>query len=98
MLRMLARNKAVAAGLKELRADLARRLHQRLGLGASDLVKLSEIDCAVPGCGDIETAVLVMRWGMKTQAVRIPKRLEALTEEDLAEAATKARVGWPASG
>jgi hypothetical protein len=95
MLRMLDK-KAAAAGSKALRADLALRLHQRLDLGADDLVKLSEIDCAVPGCGDIETAVLIMRHGQKTQAVRIAKRLEALTDDDLADAVAQARRAWPA--
>jgi hypothetical protein len=47
---------------------------------------ISEIDCGDPACPGLETIILVMREGEATQAVKVRKPLEDITEADLREA------------
>ncbi|CAN1536564.1 hypothetical protein MCEMSEM23_01593 [Rhabdaerophilaceae bacterium] len=47
---------------------------------------ISEIDCADPGCPGLETIILVMREGEATQAVKITKGMDVITEDDVRDA------------
>ena len=44
---------------------------------------VNEIACNDPSCPGVETVILVMETGRKTWAVKIPKAVEAVTEEDV---------------
>ena len=47
---------------------------------------ISEIDCGDPACPGLETIILVMREGEATQAVKVRKPMQDVTEADIAEA------------
>jgi hypothetical protein len=47
---------------------------------------ISEIDCGDLACPGLETIILVMREGEATQAVKIRKPMETVTEADIQEA------------
>ena len=49
-------------------------------------VSVSERDCGDPGCGGTRTIVLMMHPGRATEAVKIDKPLEQVTQSDLADA------------
>jgi hypothetical protein len=57
-----------------------------LALPPRSSVTVSEILCPDPGCPDLETVILVMRPGQKTQAFKIRLPIPAVTEQDLEEA------------
>lgn len=57
-----------------------------LGSDPPVTLTISEIDCGDPACPGIETIILVMREGEATQAVKIRKTMEDITEEDVIEA------------
>lgn len=59
------------------------RVRELLGLVPQDVVSVSEIACAEPGCPDVETVILVMRAGERTRAARIPLAIEYIGEADL---------------
>jgi hypothetical protein len=44
---------------------------------------VNEIACNDPGCPGIETVILVMEPGQKTRALKIPKTLDEVTEQDI---------------
>jgi hypothetical protein len=54
-----------------------------LALPDAATVSVSEIACGEPGCGGVETVVLVMRPGRKTEAVKVKMGLGLVTEETL---------------
>ena len=54
--------------------------------GPDVVLKLNEIVCADPACPGIETVVLVMRPGTRTQALKIGKPMAEITAEDVAAA------------
>jgi hypothetical protein len=60
----------------------------RAALQSSDdtAVTVNEIVCADPGCPGIETVILVMEPSAKTRAYKIPKALDAVTEQDIGQA------------
>jgi hypothetical protein len=62
--------------------------HARTVVGADDdtAVSVSEHDCGEPGCCGARTIVLVMRPKRPTEAVRINKPLEQVTQADLSDA------------
>jgi len=62
--------------------------HARTVVGADDdtAVSVNEHDCDEPGCCGARTIVLVMRPKRPTEAVRIDKPLEQVTQADLSEA------------
>ena len=47
---------------------------------------VNEIVCLDPGCPGTETVILVMHPGRKTQAAKIAKPIDEVTEDDVAEA------------
>ena len=49
-------------------------------------VSVSERVCGDPGCGGTRTIVLMMHPGRATEAVKIDKPLEQVTQSDLADA------------
>ncbi len=44
---------------------------------------VNEIACNDPGCPGIETVILVMEPGRKTRALKVPKPLDEVTEQDI---------------
>lgn len=44
---------------------------------------VNEIACNDPGCPGIETVILVMEPGKKTQALKVQKTLDEITEQDI---------------
>ena len=44
---------------------------------------VNEIACNDPGCPGIETVILVMEPGQKTQALKVPKPLDEVMEQDI---------------
>jgi hypothetical protein len=47
---------------------------------------VNEIACNDPGCPGIETVILVMEPGHKTRALKVPKTLGEVTEQDILSA------------
>jgi hypothetical protein len=72
------------------RTDAARELkvHARTAINADDdtVVTISERDCGDPGCGGARTIVLVMHPRRPTEAVKINKPLEQVTQSDISDA------------
>src|SRR6267142_6501390 len=72
------------------RTDAAHELkvHARTVINADDdtVVTISERDCGDPGCGGARTIVLVMHPRRPTEAVKISKPLEQVTQSDLTDA------------
>jgi hypothetical protein len=67
------------------------RLRAAFGLGDADTVCANEIVCRDPGCPDVETVVLIMRPGHRTQVVKIPGPMAHVSDLDLVRAAADAR-------
>ena len=57
-----------------------------LGTDPALTLTISEIDCGDPACPGLETILLVMREGEATQAVKIRKPMDEITESDVREA------------
>ena len=72
------------------RRDAALQLkeHARTVINADDdtVVTISERDCGDPGCGGARTIVLVMHPRRPTEAVKINKPLEQVTQSDISDA------------
>jgi hypothetical protein len=47
---------------------------------------ISEIDCGDPACPGLETIILVMREGEATQAVKVRKPMQEITQADIEDA------------
>ena len=47
---------------------------------------INEIACNDPGCPGIETVILVMEPGQKTRALKVPKVLDEVMEQDILKA------------
>ena len=69
-------------------AALELKVRVRTLINADDdtVVSVSERDCGDPGCGGTRTIVLMMHPGRATEAVKIDKPLEQVTQSDLADA------------
>jgi hypothetical protein len=69
-------------------AALELKLHALTVINADDdtVVSISERDCGDPGCGGARTFVLVMHPRRPTEAVKIDKPLEQVTQSDLTDA------------
>jgi hypothetical protein len=69
-------------------AALELKVQVRTLINADDdtVVSVSERDCGDPGCGGTRTIVLMMHPGRTTEAVKIDKPLEQVTQSDLADA------------
>jgi hypothetical protein len=72
------------------RRDAALQLkeHARTVINADDetVVSVSESDCGDPGCGGTRTIVLIMHPRRPTEAVKIEKPLEQITQTELSDA------------
>ncbi len=55
------------------------------GLVDDAVLAVNEIVCADPACPGVETVVLLMRPGRKTEACKVPKALAEVTEQDIRE-------------
>jgi hypothetical protein len=75
------------ASRRQRDAALDLMLQARTILGADDdvAVSVSGHDCGDPECG-ARTVILIMRPDQPTEAIRINKPLEAVTEADLSDA------------
>ena len=60
----------------------------RTAINADDetIVTISERDCGDPDCGGVRTIVLIMHPRRPTEAVKIDKPLEQITQTDLSDA------------
>ena len=69
-------------------AALELKVQVRTLINADDdtVVSVSERDCGDPGCGGTRTIVLMMHPGRATEAVKIDKPLEQVTQSNLADA------------
>jgi hypothetical protein len=76
-------------------AALELKEHVRRAINADDetVVSVSERDCGDPGCGGARTIVLIMHPRRPTDAVKIDKPLEQITQKDLSDAL--ASSVWP---
>ncbi|XSC46144.1 hypothetical protein ACF1BQ_009660 [Bradyrhizobium sp. RDT10] len=75
------------------------REHARTAIDADDetIVTISQRDCGDPLCGGARTIVLIMHPRRPTEAVKIDKPLEQITQIDLYDAlAPLAAQSWPA--
>jgi hypothetical protein len=75
------------------------REHARTAINADDetIVTISERDCGDPLCGGGRTIVLIMHPRRPTEAVKIDKPLEQITQTDLYNALRPlAAQNWPA--
>jgi hypothetical protein len=59
---------------------------EALALGPDDHVTVNEIACTDPACPGLETVVLVMASGEKTQALKVKGSLVTLTKPQVASA------------
>jgi hypothetical protein len=62
--------------------------YARTAINADDetVVSISERDCGDPGCGGARTILLIMHPRRPTEAVKIDKPLEQITQTDLSGA------------
>ncbi|ANY81686.1 hypothetical protein BB934_09215 [Microvirga ossetica] len=60
--------------------DLARTALQ---VSSETAFAVNEIACNDPGCPGIETVILVMEPGKKTRALKVPKPLDEVMEQDI---------------
>ncbi len=69
-------------------AALELKLHALTVINADDdtVVSVSERDCGDPGCGGAQTIVLIMHPRRPTEAVKINKPLEQVTQSDISDA------------
>ncbi|MCC2650123.1 MAG: hypothetical protein K0R61_1835 [Microvirga sp.] len=54
-----------------------------LQLSPETAFAVNEIACNDPGCPGLETVVLVMEPGRKTRALKVPKPLDEVMEQDI---------------
>jgi hypothetical protein len=66
--------------------DLTLQVRAILDVDDEAVVSVSEHDCGDPECGGLQTVILLLRSGQPTKAVRIAKRSESITRNDLSEA------------
>jgi hypothetical protein len=81
-------SKGGSGGQRRRDAAYALMLQARNVLGADDdtVISVREHDCGDPDCGPARTVVLVLRPGRPTEAVKIDKPIERVTETDLSAA------------
>ncbi len=94
---LLSRQGAARNDSRHLRRHFEGLLHSLLGLKEDDIVRVSEVRCGTPNCADVETALLIMRAGQKTQIFKIAKDLPSIATSDLIDAAVRARQAMSAA-
>ena len=60
--------------------------HARIAINADDETIITVSECGDPDCGGARTIVLIMHPRRPTEAVKIDKPLEQITQTDLSEA------------
>ena len=62
--------------------------HARTAINADDetIITISERDCGDPGCGGVRTIILIMHPTRPTEAIKIDKPFEQITQADLCDA------------
>src|ERR1700687_831993 len=62
--------------------------HARTAINADDetIVTISERDCGDPGCDGVRTIILIMHPTRPTEAIKIAKPFEQITQADLCDA------------
>jgi len=80
-------------------AALELKLYARTVISADDdtVISVSERDCGDPDCGGARTIVLIMHPRRPTEAVKIDKPLEQITQTELSDALAPlaAQTGLP---
>jgi hypothetical protein len=69
--------------------ELARRARAVLGLPEDATVSVTEIACGDPACGGAETAIIVMRPGLRTEFVKLMQPVATVSEDELRRALAK---------
>jgi hypothetical protein len=87
MLRWLRERRIHKSDQAPLLAQIKSRIRVSFALDEADTVVVNEIACPDPGCPDLETVILIMRPGRKTQAVKIAGPLSQVSDSDLVRAA-----------
>ena len=64
-----------------------------LALGDGTELTASEIECLDMACPGLETVLLVMRPGQRTSALKVPKAMADVTEQDLRDALLRSDEG-----
>ena len=83
MLQFLERRAARIAESRARRSDVIDALSARLVLQDGAVVRVAEVNCAAPGCGDTETIALLMRPGRPSEAAKVAKAMLDLVPSDL---------------
>ena len=89
MLQFLERRAARIAESRALRSEVIAALSARLDLHDGAFIRVAEVGCADPGCGDTETIALLMRPGWPSEAVKVAKAMLDLAPSDLDDLATQ---------
>jgi hypothetical protein len=78
-------------------AVLELKARRAINADAETVVSVSERDCGDPGCGGARTIVLIMHPRWPTEAIKIEKPLEQITQTDLSDALAPlaAQIGLP---
>ncbi|MBD2748410.1 hypothetical protein IC232_17070 [Microvirga sp. BT688] len=64
--------------------DRVKELARSALRGSPDMAfAVNEIACNDPGCPGLETVILVMEPGQKTRALKVPKPLDEVVEQDI---------------
>lgn len=93
MLQRWRERQARSAERTALTAQLKARIRTAFGLDEGDTVAVNEIACPDPGCPDLETVILIMRPGQRTQAVKISGPMDQVSDTALAAAEADSLTG-----
>jgi hypothetical protein len=80
------RNRMTSERRRAAALDLTMRARGILNVNDDAVVSVSEHDCGDPECGGARTVILIMRPDQPTKAIKINKRLAAVTGADLSDA------------
>jgi hypothetical protein len=80
------RNRTASNRRKDAVSELMLKARAILRADDETVVSVSEHDCGDPECGRARTVVLVMRPDQPTEAVKIEKPVESVTQAELSDA------------
>ena len=89
MLQFLERRASRIAESRALRSQVIAALSSRLDLRDGAFIRVAEVGCADPGCGDTETIALLMWPGRPSEAVKLAKAMLDLAPSDLDDLAAQ---------
>jgi hypothetical protein len=95
---LLFRNRRASSRGKEAAIELMMQARTMLGVDNEVVVSVSQHDCGDPGCCGTRTVILVMRPDQPTEAIKINKPLETVTQADLSDALAASVLGIDAPG